>query len=171
MDIQAVISELIEQMDGASAPSSQNSGGNKCQVAKSLGLSEVSLVPKGRLEQSEPCSSFEAVVAEPVQPEAEAGAGAEPLKQNMFLDVAYKDLSVKLRTENSIGLDVCSLTAQIATLAELLSIANNKLDQSNRKIGFLEAQIVIQDEQIRQLKLDKVAPAKRKLSSEIRAHS
>jgi len=167
MNFQSLITELIEQMDSASAPFAPEikTGRNKYQLAQSLGISEASFTPKGRLEQVKPFSIYSDDELPTEEP------GADSLQQKLLLDVSYKELTVKLRSESSMGLEVCSLSAQIATLGEMLSIANDKLDQSNRKIGFLEAQIAIQDEQIRQLKFDQVRGSKRKLGSDIRALS
>jgi hypothetical protein len=162
MNFEALIADLVKQIDAELKPGIQS--GNKHGLARSLALSEVSPLPIGRLDVDDPCLSF----LENPAPEIAVGRPSGPLKQNLRLDVEYKDLSVSLRTEQSIEIQVCALMAQITTLAEHLAHANDKLDQSNRKIGFLEAQVLIQDEQIRQLQLERSDRAKKKRSAKVR---
>jgi hypothetical protein len=125
MNFEALIADLMDKID--QRQESADLSGNKRRYSRSLALSEA----RG--------SS---------QLQVDSGS----LKQRLALDVDYKDLAVSLRSEQSMAAEVCGLKGQLVTLAEYLAQANDKLDQANRKIGFLEAQILIQDEQIRQLK-------------------
>jgi hypothetical protein len=162
MNFEVLIADLVKQIDAEQNPSKP--GGNKHKLAKSLALSEAKLLPIGRLDGDDPRLSIEENQVIDITPEKPA----DPLKQNLCLDVEYKDLSVSLRTEQSLSVEVCALMAQLTTLAEHLAHANDKLDQSNRKIGFLEAQVLIQDEQIRQLKLEGTERTKKRSSGKTR---
>jgi len=149
MNFETLIAELVEKIDEKESPDRKT---RRHSLARSLALSKTEERPTARVDAR--------FVGE------HDGLDAQnSLKQNVSLDLDYKDLSVSLRTEQSIALEACMLKAQVATLAEQLAHANSKLDQSHRKIGFLEAQLLIQDEQIRQLKPEPRERPKKKRSS------
>lgn len=158
MNFENLIADLVEKIDKKDRSRKET----KRALARSLPLSNeppaVEVVPAHDV-----CS---ANADESVVLEQEISRGR--LNQSVRVDLDYKDLSVRLTTEQSIAIEVCTLRAQVATLAEHLAHANSKLDQSHRKIGFLEAQVLIQDEQIRQLKLEQRESAKKKRTAKTR---
>jgi len=72
--------------------------------------------------------------------------------RTMSLNIDYKDLTVVLRTEQPMPAELCRLAAENAVLREQLADANRSVDEAHRKIGFLEAQVLLQAEQIRELR-------------------
>jgi hypothetical protein len=158
MNFENLIADLVEKIDKKDRPRKEA----KRALARSLPLSTDP--PAVEVVHVDDVSSANA--DESVALEQEISRGR--LNQSVRVDLDYKDLSVRLTTEQSIAIEVCTLRAQVATLAEHLAHANCKLDQSHRKIGFLEAQVLIQDEQIRQLKLEQRDSAKKKRTSKTR---
>jgi len=148
MNFESLIAELVEKVDEHEKPCNES--------RRSMALSKAKKAPPEQLKVRN-------VSAEETEAARESG-----LKQNVSLDLDYKDLSVSLRTEQTVALEVCTLRAQIATLAEHLAHANHKLDEAHRKVGFLEAQLLIQEEQIRQFRQERCERPKKTRSAKSR---
>ena len=156
MNFEALIADLVEKIDEKESPRTEA----RHSLARSLALSKArpALIENVNVRSLSSANDDTSFLFED-----EISRGR--LKQNVCLDLDYKDLSVRLRTEQSIAVEVCTLRAQVATLAEQLAHASGKLDQSHRKIGFLEAQLMIQDEQIRQLRQEQSERTKKRRTS------
>jgi len=156
MNFEALIADLVEKIDEKECPRTET----RHSLARSLALSKSrpAAIEEVNVRNLSSAGDDQSLVLED-----EVLRGR--LTQNVCLDLDYKDLSVSLRTEQSIAIEVCTLRAQLATLAEHLAHANSKLDQTHRKIGFLEAQLLIQDEQIRQLKQEQSERTKKRQTS------
>jgi hypothetical protein len=153
MNFEALIADLVEKIDENESPRTET----RHSLARSLALSKSrpAVIENVNVRDLSSPNDDKSLVFE-----GEVLQGR--LKQNVSLDLDYKDLSVSLRTEQSIAIEVCTLRAQVGMLAEQLVHAHSRLDQSHRKIGFLEAQLLIQDEQIRQLRLEQTERPKKR---------
>ena len=152
MNFEALIADLVDKIDEKERPR----GETRHSLARSLALSKATSIESLEAHDLCPATGDQSTAG------FEDDVAVGHFKQKLRLDLDYKDLSVSLRTEQSIALETCMLKAQVTTLAEQLAHANSKLDQSHRKIGFLEAQLLIQDEQIRQLKQEQPEGTKKR---------
>jgi uncharacterized protein YggE len=64
------------------------------------------------------------------------------------LDIQCNDLTVSLRTRSDVNADMLELCAQVKVLSEQLALAMSQLEEANQKIGFLQAQVLVQQQQI-----------------------
>jgi hypothetical protein len=69
--------------------------------------------------------------------------------QSMSLNLDYKDLAVRLHTQQTMSAEVLKLSAENSLLKEQLSSAQRALDEAHRALGFLEAQVLLQLEQLK----------------------
>lgn len=69
-----------------------------------------------------------------------------PGSRTVDLDIKCKDLSVSLHTRADESLEIVELTALVKVLSEHLALARAQLEEAHQKIGFLQAQILIQQQ-------------------------
>jgi uncharacterized protein YggE len=64
------------------------------------------------------------------------------------LDIQCHDLTVSLRTRSDVSADIVELSVQVKVLSEQLAHAMSQLEEANQKIGFLQAQVLIQQQEL-----------------------
>ncbi len=69
-------------------------------------------------------------------------------RRSVDLDIQCKDLAVSLHTRSDLSADIVELAMQVKVLSEQLTFAMAQLVEANQKIGFLQAQVLIQQQQI-----------------------
>ena len=77
-------------------------------------------------------------------------SGVSGGEHSMDLSLSVNDLSVSLKTQQSLSAETCALVGQVNLLRQNLAETVQKLEEANYKIGFLQAQLLMQQEQFRQ---------------------
>jgi hypothetical protein len=67
--------------------------------------------------------------------------------RSVDLDIRCNDLAVSLHSRSDVSADIAELTMQVKVLSEQLAFAMVQLIEANQKIGFLHAQVLIQQQQ------------------------
>jgi hypothetical protein len=68
------------------------------------------------------------------------------------LSIKYDALSVSVRSQTNLAPELIELAAQVRILKEQLCESVAKVEDANYKIGFLQAQVLVQQEQIKELR-------------------
>ena len=72
--------------------------------------------------------------------------------QALELDLQLKEMSLKFKTHQSLEPQVFALLGQLSVLQNDLKYQQEKLDLANQTVGFLEAQVRVQQAQIEELR-------------------
>jgi hypothetical protein len=81
-------------------------------------------------------------------------ASYQPSENSASVDLSinYDALSVSVRSQSSLSAELIELASQVKLLKEQLSESVAKAQEANYQIGFLQAQVLIQQEQIKELR-------------------
>jgi hypothetical protein len=68
--------------------------------------------------------------------------------RSVDLDLQCDNLALSLHTRSEVRADLVELAVQVKILSEQLSYAQSQLAEANQKIGFLQAQLLLQQQQL-----------------------
>jgi methylphosphotriester-DNA--protein-cysteine methyltransferase len=74
-------------------------------------------------------------------------------EHSMDLNFSVNDLNVSLKTQQSLSAETCALAGQVNLLRQHLAETVQKLEEANYKVGFLQAQLLMQQKHRRVLKI------------------
>jgi hypothetical protein len=150
MDLNSLMADIASDLENAREPITLDSENVPLQgVSRSK---QVQVSDLGSPEMVDTASSDALVLRSSAgQPPNDCHFSNSP-SRTISLNIDYKELAIVLRTEQPMVAELCRLEAENAVLREQLTDANRSLDGAHRTIGFLEAQVLLQAEQIRQLR-------------------
>lgn len=68
-------------------------------------------------------------------------------EHSMDLNFSVNDLNVSLKTQQSLSAETCALVGQVKLLRQHLAETIQKLEEANYKVGFLQAQLMMERKQ------------------------